>query len=70
VEDDAQPRRKALVLDRDPFEDSGRRRSISAELLQKLADAELVVVVKGDEARIIKLRWDDPLEFDVEVVRP
>lgn len=38
--------------------------------MQKLADADLALVVKGDEAEIIKLRWAEPEDYEVEVVRP
>lgn len=38
--------------------------------MEKIADADLVVVVKGDEAKIVKLRWAEPEDYDTEVVRP
>lgn len=67
AEQTEKPKRKALVLDRDPFEgESGR----ATGNLQKIAEADLVVVVKGDEAKIVKLKWGDPEDYDVEVVRP
>lgn len=58
-------KRKAVVFDRDPF---GENRSM--ETMEKLADADLALVVKGDEAQIIKLRWAEPEDYEVEVVRP
>lgn len=58
-------KRKAVVFDRDP---RGDNRSV--ETLQKLADADLALVVKGDQAEIIKLRWAEPSDYEVEVVRP
>ncbi len=58
-------KRKAVVFDRDP-----RGENFEVGTMQKLADADLAVVVKGDEAEIIKLRWADPEDYEVEVVRP
>lgn len=58
-------KRKAVVFDRDPF---GKGRSM--DTMKKLADADLALIVKGDEAEIIKLRWADPEDYEVEVVRP
>lgn len=58
-------KRKAVVFDRDPFGDNR-----SLETMEKLADADLALVVKGDHAEIIKLRWAEPEEYEVEVVRP
>lgn len=58
-------KRKAVVFDRDPRGD-GR----NIDTMQKLADADLALVVKGDEAEIIKLRWAEPEDYEVEVVRP
>jgi hypothetical protein len=63
----AEEKRKALVVDRDPFENGGTYKIGS---MQKIADADLVVVVKGDQAKIIKLRWADPADYEVEVMRP
>jgi hypothetical protein len=72
MDSETKPKRKAIVLDRDPFDQDGvtRQASIRLGLMQKLADADLVVVVKGDEARLIKLAWEEPLDYDVEVIRP
>lgn len=61
-------RRKAVVFDRDPTERP--KGSDVVGNMQKLADADLAIVVKGDEAKIVKLRWADPEDYDVEVVRP
>lgn len=58
-------KRKAVVFDRDPFGDNR-----SMETMTKLADADLALVVKGDEAKIIKLRWAEPEDYEVEMVRP
>lgn len=58
-------KRKAVVFDRDP---RGENREVGT--LQKLADADLALVVKGDQAEIIKLRWAEPEDYEVEVVRP
>lgn len=66
----AEPKRKALVLDRDPFEEDRPRGDKGLALMEKVADADLVMVVKGDEARIIKLKWAEPEQYDIEVVRP
>jgi hypothetical protein len=64
-------KRKALVLDRDPFEETrGGDDQTRLANMRKIADADLVMVVKGDEAKIVKLRWAEPEEYDVEVVRP
>lgn len=62
--------RKALVLDRDPFQNRDVRRALPVGSMEKIADADLVIVVKGDEAKIIKLAWADPADYEVEVVRP
>jgi hypothetical protein len=59
-------KRKAVVFDRDPRERSGDY----VGNMQKLADADLAMVVKGDSAEIIKLRWAEPEDYEVEVVRP
>jgi len=61
----AKARRKAVVLDRDPFTGDDKLGN-----MEKIADADLVMVVKGDEAKLVKLRWADPEEYDVEVIRP
>ena len=58
-------RRKAVVLDRDPFEGGDRIGN-----MEKIADADIVMVVKGDEAKLVKLRWAEPEDYDVEVIRP
>jgi hypothetical protein len=64
-------KRKALVFDRDPFEETrGDDDQTRLANMTKIADADLVMVVKGDEAKIVKLRWEEPEEYDVEVVRP
>lgn len=64
-------KRKAIVFDRDPRQ--GKNHGADHQYLgnmQKLADADLALIVKGDQAEIIKLRWADPEEYEVEVVRP
>lgn len=57
-------KRRAVVFDRDP------RGDYNMGNMQKLADADLALVVKGDSAEIIKLRWAEPEDYEVEVVRP
>lgn len=64
----AKARRKAVVLDRDPFEGADEADKLGN--MEKIADADLVMVVKGDEAKLLKLRWADPEDYDVEVIRP
>jgi hypothetical protein len=59
-------KRRAVVFDRDPRERTGDYMGN----MQKLADADLALVVKGDTAEIIKLRWAEPEDYEVEVVRP
>lgn len=59
-------KRKAVVFDRDPRERTGDY----VGNMQRLADADIALVVKGDSAEIIKLRWAEPEDFEVEVVRP
>lgn len=60
-------KRKAVVFDRDPRE---RSNGDYVGNMQKLADADLALIVKGDQAEIIKLRWAEPEDYDVEMVRP
>jgi hypothetical protein len=60
-------KRKAVVFDRDPRE---RSNGDYVWNMQRLADADIALVVKGDEAELIKLRWDEPENYEVEVVRP
>jgi hypothetical protein len=62
----AAEKRKAVVFDRDPRERNGDYMGN----MQMLADADLALVVKGDSAEIIKLRWAEPEDYEVEVVRP
>lgn len=67
----ADEKRSALVLDRHPFDQNGQRSNdLDMGDMKKIADADLVLVVKGDEAEIIKLRWADPMDYEVEVLRP
>jgi hypothetical protein len=71
----AEKKRTALVLDRDPFEQNGQRSNrLDMGDMKKIADADLVLVVKGDEAKIIKFgvpgTMIDPMDYEVEVMRP